>query len=276
MHKKSLFKVIFTCLLAAVVIYSAHAGLYYTSQLDITYNNHGQQLDLYIPKKEVKQTAIMFIHGGGFNAGIKDDMTFHAKYFARKGYITTSINYRLGTEDIYPAAKNDALDAIQWMKKQATKYGFDKEKIVVLGYSAGGLLALNAGLDKESGVAAIISGAGVTDLESLILTTKTPELKYNIDHYMQNTPIETASPVNLVTKTSPPVLMFHGDLDNIVPFSQSASLAKQLGIKKIPYELIKFRMTGHDLMLESNPHIYEILQKTGDWLDKIEHNQSLK
>lgn len=276
MHKKSLFKVIFTCLLAAVVIYSAHAGLYYTSQLDITYNEHGQQLDLYIPKKEVKQTAIMFIHGGGFNAGIKDDMTFHAKYFARKGYITTSINYRLGTEDIYPAAKNDALDAIQWMKKQATKYGFDKEKIVVLGYSAGGLLALNAGLDKESGVAAIISGAGVTDLESLILTTKTPELKYNIDHYMQNTPIETASPVNLVTKTSPPVLMFHGDLDNIVPFSQSASLAKQLGIKKIPYELIKFRMTGHDLMLESNPHIYEILQKTGDWLDKIEHNQSLK
>lgn len=276
MYKKSLFKVIFACLLAAVVIYSAHAGLYYTSKLDITYNNHGQQLDLYIPKKEVKQTAIMFIHGGGFNAGIKDDMTFHAKYFARKGYITTSINYRLGTEDIYPAAKNDALDAIQWMKKQATKYGFDKEKIVVLGYSAGGLLALNAGLDKESGVAAIISGAGVTDLESLILTTKTPELKYNIDNYMQNTPIETASPVNLVTKTSPPVLMFHGDLDNIVPFSQSASLAKQLGIKKIPYELIKFHMTGHDLMLESNPHIYEILQKTGDWLDKIEHNQPLK
>lgn len=264
------------CILLAFAISQAHAGLYYTSKLDITYNMHGQQLDLYIPKKEIKKTAVMFVHGGGFNAGIKDDMTFHAKYFARKGYLTTSINYRLGDEGTYPAAKLDTIDAIEWMKKQANQYGYSSDKIVLLGYSAGGAVALNAGFDDTTNVAAIISGAGVTDLNALAVTSDIPELKYNIDQYMGGKPAAIASPVNQVTKNSPPVLMFHGIGDNIVPETQSIKLAKILKANLIPYEVVLFDMTGHDLMLESNPHIYEILKKTEDWLDKIEAGESLR
>lgn len=264
------------CFLLAFSILKAHAGLYYTSKLDITYNNIGQQLDLYIPKKEIKKTAVMFIHGGGFNAGIKDDMTFHAKYFARKGYVTTSINYRLGDEGIYPAAKLDTIDAIKWMKKQASTYGYSPDKIVLLGYSAGGAVALNAGFDENTDVAAIVSGAGVTDLNALAITSDIPEIRNNIELYMGGKPAALASPVNQVTKNSPPVLMFHGIGDNIVPETQSIRLARKLKAKLIPHEVVLFDMTGHDLMLETNPHIYEIFKKTGEWLEKIEAGESLR
>ena len=96
---------------------------------DIPYNEDVQLLDLYLPELPNKNTAIMFIHGGGFGHGSKEEMKDHATYYAKQGFVTTSINYRLSLDYKHPTAINDATDALNWMKSNATLYGYNPKKL---------------------------------------------------------------------------------------------------------------------------------------------------
>jgi len=64
---------------------------------------------------------------------------------ASRGYVVTSINYRLGGEAPFPAAIQDVKAAIRWLRAHSGEYGIDKDKFLVWGASAGGHLAALAG-----------------------------------------------------------------------------------------------------------------------------------
>jgi len=236
---------------------------------NILYNQHDQLLDLYAPETPTKKTAIMFIHGGSFKAGNKEEMATFAELYAQKGFVTTSINYRLTPEYIYPAHVNDVADALTWMKKNAIKYGYKANKIVVVGYSAGGTLALNLGLDETKGVAATVSVAPVTDIKPLINHAPLDIVKADLITYLGESDSSKASPLSQVNESSAPTLLFHGDRDEVVPINQSIVIKDRLKQQHVPVRLRVFSGAGHEIMLP-NKHLYQLIKEMTDFIQSIE------
>ena len=96
----------------------------------------------YAVKKPVeKRPAIVIIHGGGWRSGSRDQHHPLAQHLATRGYACFTPSYQLSTYKQYPAAVYDLKAALRWVVQHAAKYHVDTNKIVVLGFSAGGQLA---------------------------------------------------------------------------------------------------------------------------------------
>ncbi len=108
-------------------------------------------LDLYVPDGEPKPLFVM-IHGGGFFYG--DSQTrqaqFMYRYFRDRGYACASVHYRLSSEAQFPAAVDDVKAAVRFLRANADKYGYDADKVVVWGESAGGYLASMVALTNDT------------------------------------------------------------------------------------------------------------------------------
>lgn len=115
-----------------------------STTLDLALPNFGPQSD---------RPAIIIIHGGGWNAGSKDDMVYRALMidYALKGYVVANVNYRLTREAPMPACIEDVRCAVRWMKENAQNLGIDPNRIGSFGHSAGGHLSLMLGLNIENG-----------------------------------------------------------------------------------------------------------------------------
>lgn len=258
----------------------AHAKQAVNVTRNLNYNAHGQELDIYVPQARDKKTAIMFIHGGGFKEGRKEDMAFYAQIYAQGGFVTTSINYRLTPDHVFPAAINDTRDALQWMKEHADEYGYDVNKIVLVGYSAGATLALNVGLADDTGVAAIVSSAPATDLGVLMLplpdeTLLHKTIRHDLTTYMGGQSPQLASPITQVSDNDPAVFLFHGDQDNFVSISQSVSLAQKLQQHNVPVLLRVFKGAKHEIMLpfeDVNKNLKQLLKEMTDFILAVEKN----
>jgi pectinesterase len=117
----------------------------------ITYvqrGGHALQLDLYVPShpKPGPVPGIVFVHGGGWRAGVRANFAPMAIRMAQRGYAAATISYRLSPEAPYPAAVQDARAAVRWMRTHAGEYGIDPARIAIGGGSAGGQIAALAGV----------------------------------------------------------------------------------------------------------------------------------
>lgn len=117
---------------------------------------------LFGPQQD--RPTILIIHGGGWNAGSKDDAVYRSLMidYAMKGYVVCNMNYRLTREAPMPACIEDVKAAINWMKSNAQKLGIDPQRIGTYGHSAGGHLSLMAGLTAD--VACAAGGAPPTEI----------------------------------------------------------------------------------------------------------------
>ena len=190
-------------------------------------------MDLYfigqLPKQ--KSPAIIFVHGGGFKTGDKQqDMYIKmCRKFAKVGYVSFSINYRLSTQEkitlpILDNAVNDVLTAIKWIQVHCDEYGIDSKKMIVVGDSAGGGIVVNAAYSDEGKkwIAACIDLWG-----GLPFSQNEPD----INKYGQ--------PVNYhpVQTDIPPTCIFHSREDDIIPVSTSLNLSDELKSKGIEHEI---------------------------------------
>ncbi len=119
-------------------------------QKNISYCKIGERellLDVFYPKEksEIKRTAIIIIHGGGWRSGNRTQHYPLAQHLADLGYVCFTPEYRLSTEALYPAAVNDVKASVRWVKENAKKYNIDTNKITIMGFSAGGQLAALTG-----------------------------------------------------------------------------------------------------------------------------------
>ena len=108
-------------------------------------------LDLYVPDSEKPVPLLILVHGGGFLFGDSDTRQCQLmyQYFRDHGYACASINYRLAGEASYPAAVDDVKAAVRFLKANAEKYGYDPNRIAIWGESAGGYLAVAAGVTED-------------------------------------------------------------------------------------------------------------------------------
>jgi len=117
-----------------------------TIEKNVAYCQNGSRRlvsDIFYPasKTKSKRTALIIVHGGGWRSGNKSLHHPLAQQLAMLGYVCFTPEYRLSTEALFPAAVHDIKAAIRWVRSQASRYGIDADKIVVIGHSAGGQLA---------------------------------------------------------------------------------------------------------------------------------------
>ncbi|MCX7825807.1 MAG: alpha/beta hydrolase, partial [Verrucomicrobiae bacterium] len=112
---------------------------------DLAYVENGharQKLDLYLPEKAAAPLPlIIWVHGGGWAAGSKDQCQPLRSGYTSRGYAVASIGYRLSSDAIFPAQIEDCKAAIRWLRAHAKQYGLNPDRFGVWGSSAGGHLA---------------------------------------------------------------------------------------------------------------------------------------
>ncbi|HOU12829.1 MAG TPA: alpha/beta hydrolase [Anaerolineae bacterium] len=105
-----------------------------------------QELDIYYPTEGVGPfPTILAIHGGCFQWETKTNYLRYASFFNKLGYALVAIDYRLAPSFTYPAQVQDSFCALAWIYANADTYGFDTERIVAVGESAGGYLVAMLG-----------------------------------------------------------------------------------------------------------------------------------
>jgi acetyl esterase/lipase len=230
------------------------------------------QLDMY-KHKDLKGPApiLIFIHGGAWRTGKRTDYLPYLIDFANKGYITATLSYRLVKQATYPAAVQDVNCGVKWIKKHADEYGIDPDRMVVIGGSAGGHLALMIGYggdlplfnqdcpyDVDSKVKLVVDLYGPVDM-----TTPYAVSTYQVKDFLNTTYdvnpdiFKQASPNTYLTADDPPTLIFHGTIDSLVPVSQSDSLAAWLEELGIPYDYHRLKGWPHamDVAVEVNDYV---------------------
>ena len=110
---------------------------------DISYGPHGESnlLDIYMSEEVTSPKAtIINIHGGAWVYGSKEVYKFYCMSLAKRGFVVVNINYRLAPENLFPSALEDINQALTFIEKQAGEYCIDKERLILVGDSAGAQL----------------------------------------------------------------------------------------------------------------------------------------
>jgi arylformamidase len=123
-----------------------------------------QNLDFY-PAANANRRAplIVFVHGGGWKRGSKDnaDGNWKAPHYTQAGYAYASINYRLVPDATVEQQGADVASSLRYLIDNAARLGFDPDRIVIMGHSAGAHLVALVGTDERYLKAAGLSFAAL-------------------------------------------------------------------------------------------------------------------
>lgn len=247
-------------------------------------------LDLARPKKRgALLPAFVYMHGGAWESGGKEDGVPAICYYAQHGYAAASVGYRLSGEAQYPAAIEDCKCAVRFLRARAADYGIDAKRIGAMGASSGGHLAAMLGLTVDSqfvgrsgwgefssSVRAVCDLFGVSDFMRMpekhhpaALSATARFLGGTIDE-IRDRYIE-ASPVNYAHAGAPPFLLVHGDADELVPPNQSELLRNALVKAGAGVELLLVKGAAHGSRNVITPEVRERILAFLD--DKLKNNE---
>lgn len=233
-------------------------------------------LDLARPKQHAPEgllPAFVYMHGGAWESGGKEDGAPAICYYAQHGFAAASVGYRLSGEAQFPAQVEDCKCAVRFLRANAATYGIDPLRIGAMGASSGGHLAAMLGLTGEgkfegdggwghfsSSVCAVCDLFGVSDFLQMprrhdpgALSATARFLGGTIDeirdHYAE------ASPVTYVHAGAPPFLLIHGDADELVPLRQSELLRDALKRAGADVTFHVVKGAGHGSRNVINPEV---------------------
>ena len=242
-------------------------------------NTNGHKYDLYIPSgldESQNQYLILFIHGGSFNSGAKEDGDAWCKYYATKGYITATVDYTLqahGQEASIYLMNSEIESAVKAIKEQAEALGYRIAGMAPCGVSAGGTLAMNLAYNGNSEIPVkfVFQLAAPTyfDPSEWSLLMRVDKLKTEDEFCAMMTgktmtdyswEIQKISPACIVSADSVPSLIGYGLIDHCVPLSQKYYLINAYDKYRVPYDYIEFPKSNHGM--------YNDLDKLQLFLDK--------
>lgn len=247
----------------------------YTLIEDLSYHGNGEdywKMDLALPEKQSgeKCPAVLFIHGGGWNSCTKREKfeSFMIRKMTGLGFAAASVEYRLAKVAPFPAQIQDIRRAVRFLRANGDRYHINAEQIGVVGHSAGAHLALLTSMisadrwtddDDSSHSAAFQAVMGLSGVYNLTALYKPgdpdfrPVFKKLLPGPEENMVdrLNGMSPFRHVRKGLPPILLIHGDSDNMVPVEQSIELAEKLqAAGTSPCELFICKGAGHINILE--------------------------
>ena len=255
------------------------------SHVDLVYAKHGDRemkLDLYIPEKgDGPFPMIVWIHGGGWIGGDKNDCVPLNVGYCQNGYAAASLSYRFSDVAPYPAQIEDCKAAIRWLKAHAKEYNLDPNHIGVWGGSAGGHLVCLLGvtgkvkkfdvgenLDQTSEIHAVCNYFGPTDMLTVqdgldpdaeitkaVLGMLTSLLGGPMNEKTELA--KEASPTTYADRNAAPFLHVHGTSDLLVPVEQAEKLHDKLRQANVYSRLFILPRAGHGGDDFANPKLLE-------------------
>ncbi len=230
------------------------------------HKNYNLALDLYLPTKESNKASplLVWIHGGAWFRGSKELTIPKNRNLIRQvtsqGYAVAAVNYTLTAKGKFPTPVQDINDAVNYLHDNSSQYNLDVKQVGMMGRSAGGHLAALLATSNNDGnskfylegtapkykVAVVVDFFGVSDFETLKGNSG------RADHDAPDAPearllgasprvrpdlAKWASPVTYIDQDTPPFIMFHGSVDQVIPDSQSIWLKSKLDENGIANQL---------------------------------------
>ncbi|HEX3870168.1 MAG TPA: alpha/beta fold hydrolase, partial [Pirellulales bacterium] len=254
-----------------------------TLQRDVQFGQVGDDpllLDVLRPKAESAKPrpAVLFIHGGGWQAGDKSSVLARLLPLAASdNYVCVAANYRLSFQAPWPAQLHDCKAAVRWLRANAKDLNIDPKRIGVIGGSAGGhlvsMLALTVDMPEFEGtsgspgrssrVACCVDVCGPSNLVTFAkaVRRRSGEPIEPMISQLMGGPVDehlklarAASPMNHVASGAPPILILHGTRDGTVPIAQSEDFYKAL--KQADVDATFIKVVGSDHAIQ-HPEAYE-------------------
>ena len=208
-----------------------------------------QDLDIYYPKplaKAMNSTIdnsaihdsypmVVFVHGGSWESGNKDEYAFVGQSLAQAGYVTAVINYRKAPEHVYPDYVQDTAQAIAWSYNNAKNLHADPKRLAVVGHSAGAFNAVAAVANedflkpygvKPTDIAAVIGIAGPYSYDFRKFSSVTA--------FGASATPETVMPDRHIKGAQPPYLLLTAEKDKVVHVTNTIKMTqalKEVGVR---------------------------------------------
>ncbi len=218
--------------------------------------------DVYLPEGEGPFPAVLVVHGGAWKEGNgdKSQLFFIANRLAHQGFTAVAISYRLAPTHKFPAQIEDCKTAVRWLRQHAAEYKANPDWIAGWGYSAGahlvsllgtseardGLEGTGAGADAPSSrLQAVVAGGTPTDFR--LFPLENDQLAYWLGGTRASLPgpYDKASPASYITSDDPPMFLYHGDADELVPLSQAEAMVADLKRQGVEAELFVIPKARH-------------------------------
>jgi acetyl esterase/lipase len=152
--------------------------------------------------------AVLLIHGGGWMTGSRHDFESLGPALGHRGLMAAAMDYRLAPEHRWPAQLEDVFAAIEFLRDQQV----DRSRIALWGHSAGGQMALMAGLLRPDLVRCVVAMGAPSDLRRIQDTSPDP-----LEDIFDAAHLDAASPIRVSCDSPPPILLVHGEKDPVCP-----------------------------------------------------------
>jgi len=226
--------------------------------------------DVIRPEKP-SGAAVLWIQSGGWYSNWTDPKVLAAvsKPYLDKGYAMVIVRHASAPKYAVPDAVADVRRCVRAVRMNAKEYGIDPDRLGALGGSAGGHLALMLAttgdngdpkatdpiLKQSSRIAAAVALYPPTDLRKW--TTDPPAAIKSVPGLKPPLTFDAkleadVSPITKVTEKAAPVLLIHGDKDELVPIEHSKNIVPVLEKAKVPVELVVIEGAGHGFSAKQN------------------------
>jgi acetyl esterase/lipase len=206
--------------------YTQHAGLSYGS-------NPRQALDVYEPTSAAPpggRTVVVFLYGGSWRRGARETYRFVGEALTSKGFVAVLPDYRVYPEVVYPAFVDDAAATVKWTIENIGRFGGNKDRIVLMGHSAGAHIAALVALDHQFLKRQGVSPSAVKGVVGLAGPYSFDPLEYGVTRavFGHLPDPQVVRPVLYAKNAAPPMLLLHGSDDSTVRPHNSTDMATAL------------------------------------------------
>ncbi|OIZ64135.1 hypothetical protein BLA28_12325 [Eisenbergiella tayi] len=259
------------------------------------YNYKDLKMDLLAPSGssgQGKRPLFVWICGGGFATMERSAYIPWLTYFAKRGYIAASIEYRLSNSAHFPAQIEDVKKAIRFLRAHADEYGIDPDRVAVGGESAGGNLASMVGVTNDIaafdvgeypeqsshvsavvnfyGPAVLVKEPGKRSMDGIPLPdtagySRTIQL-LGFDPEAEPERAAKTAAQYYINENTVPFFLAHGTGDTLVDISGSDEFYRKLSQNHVPVEYYRIQGAAHMGMEfyqdEMSQRVLEFLNKT--------------
>ncbi|PWG02401.1 alpha/beta hydrolase [Sphingosinicella humi] len=252
----------------------SHPPLPDTPDQDVVYSRfEGEPLGLVLYKPAPQEQpfpapVLVYIHGGGWVAGDRFAGGENLRWFARRGWLTISIDYPLSSRDqhLWAETIEQVGCALAWVQANAHRFGADPTRISLMGDSAGGNLVLIAGYRANSGTLPSSCGGNVPRVAAIsaiypavhvaeVYRNEFPQIgdmaRGFADAYVGGSPdrfpdrYTSIDPASYIAPESPPTLLIVGENDHLLPPDLTYRFAAEAKRGGVDVELVRFPYGQH-------------------------------
>lgn len=219
------------------------------------HEGQGLRMDFYRAAAATPAPCVVVIHGGGWDSGERGEFPEFNRHLALRGYAVAAVDYRLAPAHPWPAQGEDVGAALAYLQEHAGALGIDSERLVLMGRSAGGQIALAVAYGgKFPSIRGCIAFYAPADLNFAYAYADPGDILNSLGllkGYLGGTPSEAganyddASPILRVGARTVPTLLLHGRRDELVWCRQSERLAARLRGAGVPHLFITLPWATH-------------------------------